>query len=70
MIVTSTNAFGPVMFEDIPPRTAFQARMVRGHRARMGHTARFLQVSADGKLWHRVALCCGEKVPAQVQKWA
>lgn len=45
------------------PRTPFQARMEAGHEVRTGHPAEFVYVSADGMLWHRVALCCGDPIP-------
>ena len=52
------------------PATAMQERAAQGHRARLGHPADFQHVSDDGKLWHRVAVCCGEDIPDTVPTWA
>lgn len=49
--------------------TAMQERAAQGHRARLGHKADFVHVSDDGKLWHRVARCCGEEIPDTVPTW-
>lgn len=50
--------------------TPFQARMEAGHEMRTGHRANFVHVSADGVLWHRVALCCGDPIPDTAPTWA
>lgn len=49
--------------------TAMQERFARGHRARLGHKADAVHVSDDGKLWHRVMLCCNESIPDTVPTW-
>lgn len=50
--------------------TPFQRRMEVGHEMRTGHRADFRHVSLDGKLWHRVSLCCGEQIPETVPTWS
>jgi len=62
----------PIMAKYIEPMpaTAMQERAAQGHRARLGHRADFRHVSDDGKLWHRVAVCCGEAIPDTVPTWA
>lgn len=51
------------------PDTPVNRQMLRGHELRKGHTPDMRHVSADGVLWHRVALCCGETVPERVDTW-
>jgi hypothetical protein len=50
--------------------TPFQARMARGHKMRLGHELKAVQVSSDGILWHTIKLCCGETIPESVETWA
>ena len=33
---------------------------------RLGHEENAVHVSADGILWHKVRLCCGDTIPATV----
>lgn len=49
--------------------TAMQERAAQGHRARLGHKLNAVHVSDDGRLWHRVTLCCGEGIPESVPTW-
>lgn len=49
---------------------SFNARMAEGHKRRLGHDLKAVQVSADGILWHTVRLCCGETVPETVPTWS
>jgi len=60
----------PVNHIEEPLDNSFQRRMARGHMLRHGHDLDAMQVSADGTLWHRVNLCCGEAIPAAVKTWA
>lgn len=51
------------------PDTPFSRRMAAGHAMRLGHTENAVHVSADGMLWHKVRLCCGDTIPATVPTW-
>lgn len=57
---------GPVLFQKPLADTTFNRRSAAGHYHRLGHQLNAVQVSADGELWTRVNLCCGEEVPADV----
>jgi hypothetical protein len=51
------------------PDTAMNRRMARGHELRHGHIQDAKHVTSDGKLWHRVNLCCGDPIPDAVPTW-
>lgn len=51
------------------PDSPFNRRMIQGHELRKGHAADVRHVSADGVLWHKVYLCCGEDIPETVTSW-
>lgn len=45
-----------------PIESPMQRAFRQGHRGRTGHELVVIMASADGILWHRIALCCGETV--------
>lgn len=51
------------------PNTTLNRQLALGHEIRKGHKYRGILVSQDGKLWHKVALCCGEEIPEKVETW-
>lgn len=59
----------PVQYVEPLPDTAMQRRMAAGHAMRLGHAENAVHVSADGVLWHKLRLCCGDTMPATVPTW-
>jgi hypothetical protein len=55
--------------EPLDVHSPFNQRLARGHRMRLGHELKAVQVSEDGILWHTVRLCCGETIPDTVDAW-